>query len=196
MAELLYNKNEKQLLRTIVVVSVAVPVLVFAMLFSPLKIALPLDLVKNLPFVNALLNSATAVLLVLALLAVRKKNFVKHRQLMLGAMGLGALFLVSYVLYHASVPSTVYGDVNGDKVRDAAEQAALGYSLYAYSFVLLTHILLAAIVLPFVLMAALFGLQDKRALHQKVVKWAFPMWLYVSISGVVVYMMIKSYYIF
>ena len=196
MAELLYSRNEKQILRTIIVVSVVVPLLVFAMLFSPFKLSLPLDLVRHLPLFNAVINSLTALLLILALVAVRKKNYSLHRQLMLSAMALGALFLVAYVMYHASVPSTKFGDVNGDKIRDAAEQAALGYSLYSYTFILLTHIVLAAIVLPFVLMAALFGLQDKQSLHRKVVKWAFPMWLYVSLTGVIVYLMIRPYYLF
>lgn len=196
MAELLYPKNEKAILRTIIAVSVAVPLLVGILLFSPFKLSLPVQLVMYLPAVNALINSITAVLLVLALFAIRKKNIVQHRQLMLAAMALGAFFLVFYVIYHASVPSAVYGDINGDGIRDVAEKASLGTGLYAYMVLLLTHIVFAAVVLPFVLMAAFFGLQDKGALHRKVVKWAYPMWLFVSISGVVVYFMIKPYYHF
>lgn len=196
MAELLYPKNEKAILRTIIAVSVVVPVLVGVLIFSPIKLSLPVELVRNLPLLNAVINSITAVLLIMALVAVRKKNILRHRQLMLGAMGLGALFLVSYVIYHASVPSALYGDINGDGVRDATESAAIGKGLYAYLALLLTHIVFAAVVLPFVLMAAFFGLQDKLALHRKVVKWAYPMWLFVSISGVLVYIMIKPYYHF
>jgi putative membrane protein len=196
MSELLYQRNEKGMLRAIIAVSVAVPLLVVVLLFTPMKLALPMELVARLPFVNAIINSLTALLLVLALLAVRRKNVNLHRQLMLGAMGLGALFLVSYVLYHASVPSVKYGDINGDGLRDAAELAAVGGGLYIYMGVLLTHILFAAIVLPFVLMAAFFALQDKIALHRKVVKFAYPLWLYVSISGVLVYWMIHPYYQF
>ncbi|EMR03026.1 DUF420 domain-containing protein [Cesiribacter andamanensis] len=196
MADLLYPRNEKYILRTIIAVSVVVPLLVAALLFTPMKLGLPLELVTRLPFVNALINSATSVLLILALLAVRKKKNRLHSQLMLSAMGLGTVFLVSYVLYHASVPSVVYGDANGDGLRDAAELAAVGGGLYAYLAILLTHIVLAAIVLPFVLMAAFFALQDKVILHRKVVKVAYPLWLYVSISGVVVYLMISPYYPF
>ncbi|AHM63644.1 hypothetical protein D770_27005 [Flammeovirgaceae bacterium 311] len=196
MAELIYPRNEKNLLRGIIAVSVAVPLVVAFLLFSPFKVNLPVELVQHFPTVIATLNSFTAVLLVAALVAVRKRNIKLHRQLMLGAMALGALFLVFYVLYHASVPSTKFGDVNGDYVRDAAEQAAVGYSLYVYTFVLLTHIVFAAVVLPFVLMAAYFALKDNIRLHQKVVKWAYPMWLFVSISGVMVYFMIRPYYQF
>ena len=196
MAELAYSRNEKNLLRSIIAVSVLVPLLVAVLLFSPLKVNLPLDWVINLPFVNAIINSLTAILLVLALFAVRQKNIVRHRQLMLSAMVLGTLFLVSYVLYHASVPSAVFGDLNGDGVRDAVEKAVAGNTLYAYLVLLLTHIVFAAVVLPFVLMAAFFALKDKIALHRKVVKWAYPMWLFVSISGVLVFLMIRPYYHF
>lgn len=196
MAQLLYTGNEKGVLRAIIAVSVLVPALVGVLLFSPVKLSLPLELVRYLPYMNAVLNSLTALLLVLALLAVRQKNISLHRQLMLSAMGMGTVFLVSYVLYHASVPSAVFGDLNGDGLRDAVEKATAGNSLYAYLILLLTHIVFAAVVLPFVLMAALFALQNKIALHQKIVKWAYPMWLYVSISGVVVFLMIQPYYHF
>lgn len=196
MAELAYKKHEKLLLRIIVAVSIIVPLLVSVLLFSPLKIELPLGFVKHLPTVNAVLNSTTAVLLILALLAIKKNNVARHKQLMLTAMGLGTLFLVFYVVYHASVPSAVYGDVNGDGLRDAAEKAAIGNGLYLYLVLLLLHIVFAAVVLPFVLMAAFYGIQDKLARHRKVVKWAYPMWLFVSISGVLVYMMISPYYRF
>ncbi len=196
MAELVYKKNEKLLLRTIIVVSVAVPLLVAILLFSPIKVDLPLELVRHIPLTNAVINSITSLLLILALVAIRKKYITRHRQLMLSAMVLGTLFLVFYVIYHASVPSAVYGDVSGDGIRDAAENAALGSGLYVYLVLLLLHIVFAAIVLPFVLMAAFFGLQDKLNQHRKVVKWAYPMWLFVSISGVLVYLMISPYYQF
>lgn len=196
MSQLLYSRNEKQILRTIIAVSIVVPLLVGILLFSPLKLDLPVNLVMHLPMLNAIINSVTALVLVLALLAIRKKNVAQHKQLMLTAMVLGTLFLVFYVVYHASVPSAVFGDINGDGVRDAAEKEIAGDSLWAYLVLLLTHIVFAAIVLPFVLMAAFFALQDKAALHRKVVKWAYPMWLFVSISGVVVYLMIKPFYNF
>ena len=196
MAELIYPKNEKNLLRGIIAVSIAVPLVVALLLFSPFKVNLPLELVRHFPTAIAAINSITAVLLVAALYAVRKRNINLHRQLMLSGMALGTLFLVLYVVYHASVPSAVFGDANADGVRDAAEMAAVGNGLYVYLFVLLTHIVIAAVVLPFVLMAAFFALKDKVQLHRKVVKWAYPMWLFVSISGVVVYFMIRPYYNF
>lgn len=194
MAELIYKKNEKLLLRIIIAVSVVVPLLVGILLFSSVKVDLPLSVVRYLPTVNAVLNSITALLLILALLAIKKKDVARHRQLMLGAMALGTLFLVFYVMYHASVPSAVYGDTNGDGLRSAAEKAAIGYGLYFYLGLLLLHIVFAAVILPFVLLAAFFGLQDKLIQHRKVVRWAYPMWLFVSISGVLVYLMISPYY--
>ncbi|MBW3545511.1 MAG: DUF420 domain-containing protein [Bacteroidetes bacterium] len=194
MTELVYNKNEKLLLRIIIAVSIIVPLLVSVLLFSPVKIDLPVSFVRHLPTVNAVLNSTTAVLLILALRAIRKNNIIRHKQLMLSAMVLGMLFLVFYVVYHSSMPSAVYGDINGDGLRDATEKAAIGNGLYFYLVLLLSHIVFAAVVLPFVLMAAFYGIQDKLSKHRKVVKWAYPMWLFVSISGVLVYLMISPYY--
>jgi putative membrane protein len=196
MADLLYPKNEKLILRTILIVSIAVPVLVAVLLFSPYKINASMQWVKHLPAFHAFVNSITAVLLVLGLYFVRKGQIARHRGVMLAAMGFGALFLLSYVVYHGSVPNTLFGDINGDGVRDAAETAAAGNSLNVYFAVLISHIIFAAIVLPFVLMAAYFALTDKIKQHRKVVRWAFPLWLYVSITGVVVYFMIKPFYQF
>ena len=102
--------------------------------------------------------------------------------MMVSAFVLGALFLVSYVLYHGSAPSTSFG---GE-----------GWIRSLYYFVLLTHIILAAVVVPLVLVALYFALSDRIVQHKKLVKYAYPIWLYVSITGVLVYLMIRPYYAF
>ena len=196
MSGLTLPKNDKKILRTITVISVIVPVLVAVLLFLPYKISLSKDIVMALPGLNATINSLTSLLLIGALVFVKMGKLELHKKAMLSAVGLGAVFLLSYVLYHSSAPSTKYGDVNGDMVVDIAEKAAIASTSGFYYFILLTHIVLAAVVLPFVLLAVYSALSGKLVNHKKIVRWAYPIWLYVSLTGVVVYFMISPYYQF
>lgn len=180
----------------ILAISIIVPVLVAFLLFMPYKIALPVGVVSVLPGLNAVLNSITSVLLIAALVAIKKKNVAVHKRLMLTAFGLGAIFLISYVMYHAAAESTVFGDLNGNGVLDPQEKKEIGSIRGIYLFFLLTHILLAIVVLPFVLYALFNALTERFDKHKKVVKFAFPIWLYVSLTGVIVYLMISPYYNF
>lgn len=193
MTQLSLQKN-KQILRGIIVVSIAVPALVTLLLFLPFKFDLPKGLVMSLPHLNAIINSLTSVLLILALVFVKQGKIALHKNTMFAALALGALFLVSYVTYHASAPSTMYGDLNGDMLVDATEKALVSSSAPVYYVVLLSHIVLAAIVLPFVLLAVYAALSEKIGRHKKIVRWAYPIWLYVSVTGVLVYFMISPYY--
>jgi putative membrane protein len=106
------------------------------------------------------------------------------------------LFLVSYILFHYLKPETLYGDINGDgKVTDA-EKAATGSIRYVYYVILTSHIILAASVLPLILLSFYRGLKMQVEKHKKLVRWTFPIWLYVTITGVIVYLMISPYYHF
>jgi putative membrane protein len=125
---------------------------------------------------------------------IKQKNIAYHRMSMMTAFILGGIFLVSYVIYHSTSESTVFGDLNGNGVLEATESAAVGSARTIYLIVLISHIVLAAIVLPFVLMAMYYALTDKIKQHKKIVKLAFPIWLYVSVTGVIVYLMISPYY--
>lgn len=112
------------------------------------------------------------------------------------AFTLGSLFLVSYVIYHSTADSTIYGDLNGNGVLDDTEKTKeLMWWRGLYVGILLPHIILAAVVVPFVLFAFYYALNDKIEKHKKIVKWTFPIWLFVSITGVVVYLMISPYYL-
>ncbi len=115
---------------------------------------------------------------------------------MITAFILGALFLVSYVIYHASAPSTVYGDLNADSEVSREELSQLTIPREFYLFVLLSHILLAIVVVPFVLLAMNYAIQRNFNKHVKIVKFAYPIWLYVSVTGVLVYLMISPFYNF
>ncbi len=188
------TKTENRHLLIIGVLSVVVPLLVAILIFMPAKLDLGSDWVLFLPHLNATLNSATTVALLLGLYFIKKKQIKYHRTAMFVAFALGAIFLISYVIYHASAPSTIFGDTNRDGILDEAERAVLGTSRSVYLVVLLSHIILATIVVPFVLLAIYYAVNDKIQSHRKIVKWTFPIWLYVSITGVVVYFMISAYY--
>ena len=106
------------------------------------------------------------------------------------------LFLLSYVLFHSFGVETRYGDLNHDGILDAAEKLQAGNIRYVYYVILIMHILLAAIVLPLVLISFFRGLSNQIPQHKKIVRWSYPIWLFVTISGVVVYLMISPYYRF
>lgn len=114
---------------------------------------------------------------------------------MLTGLLLGSLFLILYVLYHSNSVSVIYGDVNHDGVLDAQERLNVGAFRSVYIFTLLSHIALSIIVVPFVLMSFYFALTEQFDKHKKIVKYTFPIWLYVSVTGVIVYLMISPYYL-
>ena len=162
------------------IIAIAIPVVV-AILLNPRipKVELG-EWTLNLPFLNATINSFTALCLILGLYFIKNKDIAKHRLMMLMSFCLGSIFLVSYVLYHLSNESTAFG---GE-----------GIIRPVYYFLLISHITLSILVVWFVLRALNFALTGQIEQHKKTVKWAYPIWLYVSITGVIVYMMISPYY--
>ncbi len=186
--------KENRYLTIIGVLSVVVPLLVAVLIFSPTKFVLESDWIYFLPHLNAVLNSATAIALIAGLIFIKNKKVKYHKTSMSVAFALGCIFLVSYVIYHASAGSVVFGDVNKDGVLSASEAATIGSMRSVYLTILISHIVLAAIVVPFVLLAMYFALTEKFASHRKVVKFGYPIWLYVSVTGVIVYLMISPYY--
>lgn len=180
--------------RVIILISVVIPIAVAVLIFMPYQLDVFGSWVKNLPLMNAVINSFTAIFLVVAVVMVKKKNIDLHRKFMSAAFVLGALFLVSYIIYHASVPSTVYGDIDGDGVLSNLERAEIGSSRIIYLFVLLSHILLSIVVVPFVLMAFYYALSGNIEKHKRIVKFTFPIWLYVSVTGVITFILISPYY--
>ncbi|MBE3594052.1 MAG: DUF420 domain-containing protein [Candidatus Carbobacillus altaicus] len=164
--------------RTVTFLS-ALVYLVLVLLFSLPKVQLPLD-TSAFPAWIATFNGIAAVFLILAYVAIRARRITLHRNLIFSALGASGLFLLTYVLYHMSTPSTPYG---GE-----------GWLKIVYYVLLISHILLAALIVPLVLLALFRGLNREDALHRKIVRFAFPLWLYVSISGVLVYWMMRPYY--
>ncbi len=189
------NKNEKKYISLIIFLSVLVPLLVVILLYLPADLRPKNFDASIFPHINAVLNTLTAGCLLLGLFFIKNKNIKMHRAVMMTAFVLSSFFLIFYVIYHFSPNASVkFGDVNHDKIVDEAEKLAVGTVRYVYWFILLTHILLAAIVVPLVLFAFYFALSNQIVKHKKMVKWTYPIWLYVAVTGVVVYLMISPYY--
>ena len=143
---------------------------------------------------NAVINSFVAILLVLALIAVKSKKYVLHKRIMLTAIILSVLFLISYVCHHLLSGETKFGDLNHDGIVSLDEKTLAGSLRYIYYFILLTHIPLAGIILPFILFTAYRALSGDYEKHKKLARITWPIWFYVAISGVAVYLMISPYY--
>lgn len=138
--------------------------------------------VTLLPTLNAMINGTCTILLLLSLWAVKNKKIALHKKINLTAFVLSSLFLVSYIMYHWMALETTFPKDNALRP--------------VYLFILLTHIVLAAVVLPLILISFYFGLKNEVIKHRKIVRFSYPIWLYVTITGVVVYLMIKPYYPF
>ncbi len=143
---------------------------------------------------NAMLNSGVAILLILALIAVKWGKYLLHRNLMLFAMFLSILFLVSYICHHLFAGETRFGDIDHNGLISEEEKSAAGSARIIYYILLGTHIPLAGIILPFILFTAYRGLTADFAKHKKLARITWPIWFYVAVSGVVVYLMISPYY--
>ncbi len=168
-------RQEKNSLLVINILSVVVPIAVAVMLSFPNKLSLG-DWTKNLSHAIGAINSVTTILLIAGLILIKQKKVVYHRIVMTTAFALGGLFLVCYILYHISNPAN----------RFSGE----GFIRPIYFFILISHIGLSLVVLPLVLRAMYFAVTQQFARHKAVVKYAYPIWLYVSASGVAVYLML------
>lgn len=144
---------------------------------------------------SASVNSVVSILLIVGLYFVKQKNFEAHKKTMLLAMGLSVLFLVFYIAHHLFAGQTRFGDINHDGELNTIELEAVGNLRIVYYFIISTHIMLAGIVMPFVLMSAYRALTGEWPRHKKLVRYTFPIWLYVAVTGVVVYWMISPYYV-
>jgi putative membrane protein len=157
------------------------------------KVNLPFD-VHIFALANAVINSLVAVLLLAGLAAVKRKNYTLHKKIMLFAMALSVLFLLSYICHHLFAGETIYGETDGVKGLSDAEKLAAGSMRTVYLAILITHIPLAGLALPFILFAAYRALTGDYEKHKKMVRIIYPVWMYVAVTGVIVYLMINPYY--
>lgn len=157
----------------------SVIVLLLVVFMRKIKLDFGIDF-SFLPPVHSSLNALAAVLLVLALRSIKRKDVVAHKRYIIGALICSILFLTSYVLYHITTPDTKF-------CRE-------GWIRYVYFFILITHVILAGVILPFILLTfnrGFFGFVEK---HKRLARWVYPLWLYVAVSGPIVYLMLRPCY--
>jgi putative membrane protein len=176
------------------IISVVIPLVVAFLLFAPNKTEVGISWSSFLPHLNGIINTATSIVLISGYIFIKKGSKEWHKTAMITAFTLGCIFLVSYVIYHSTASSTVFGDIDHDGILSDQETESLGSSRNIYLIILLTHIILATVVVPFVLFALFYALTGRFDRHKKIVKFTFPIWLFVSVSGVIVYLMISQYY--
>lgn len=191
----LRKQNDKTVFKIVLGVSalICVVVVVLNQKLIPVPDTFPAFIYK-LPLLNAFLNGSCSVLLIASLWAIKKRNIELHKKLNLTAFLLSSLFLISYVTAHYFIPDTKFGDVDHNGILDEMELAAVSGIRPVYLIILLSHILLAVIVLPMILLSFYFALKDDRVKHKKITRFSYPIWLYVTLTGVVVYALISPYY--
>lgn len=174
--------QEKKYKKIITILSVAIPLAVAALFGVNLrKLGFDVEPLTFLPPIYASINGLTAVVLIAAVVAIKKGNRKLHERLNTFAILCSVLFLVMYVAYHMTSDSTKFG---GE-----------GMIKYVYYFILISHILLSIVVIPFVLITFMRAKLEKFPEHKKIAKITFPLWLYVAVTGVIVYLMISPYYV-
>ncbi|MFT4017201.1 MAG: DUF420 domain-containing protein [Agriterribacter sp.] len=187
------KKNDKSATLFIWVVSFVV----FAAVVVLSRVKVNADLgfdVHNFALFNAVVNSIVSVLLVAGLIVARQKKYVLHRNIMVAALVCSVLFLLSYICHHLFAGETRFGDTNHDGIVSDEEKSAAGGLRTVYYIILGTHIPLAGIILPFILFTAYRGLTAEFPRHKKIARITWPIWFYVSVTGVLVYLMISPYY--
>lgn len=187
------SKNDKKAYWLIGIFSVIVFLAVSVLTKIKLNIDLGFDVHIFAAF-NAFVNATIAVLLVAALVAVKNAKYQLHKQLMMAALILSILFLVSYIAHHLLAGEAKFGDADHDGIVTDAEKAIVGGMRTIYFVILITHIILAGIILPFILFTAYRALTAEFPLHKKLAKITWPLWFYVAVTGPLVYWMIKPFY--
>lgn len=189
----LLKKNEKRARLLIGIVSAVIFVAVVLLGRVKVQANLGFD-VHVFALINAIINSLVSLLLIAGLIAVKQRSYLLHKKIMLTAILLSVLFFISYICHHLFAGETRFGDINHDGLVTASEKLAAGPLRTIYYVVLGTHIPLAGIILPFILFTAYRGLTGEYSRHKKIARITWPVWLYVSISGVLVYLLIHPYY--
>lgn len=179
MPTIVWKKNDRKAKIVIYTFSLIIFIVVAALGKISLQVDLGFD-VHIFAKINAIINSAVALLLIAALIAIKQKNMLLHKRLMVTAIVLSILFLISYVIHHLLAGDTKFG---GE-----------GLIRYLYFFILITHIVLASLILPFILFTAYRALIGEYPQHKKLAKITWPLWLYVAITGPILYILISPYF--
>jgi putative membrane protein len=175
-----HQVKQRNYTAVIVALTIAINAIVAILYFMPKYEGMGGVNLTFLPFLNAICNSFTFIFLIAALVSIKQKNIQRHRRYIFAAFTTTAIFLISYVTYHAFAPNTHYG--------------GQGILRPIYYFILITHIVLSAAIVPLALITVTRGLNMQVEKHRKIARWTMPLWLYVSFTGVLVYLMISPYY--
>lgn len=174
------KEADKVAVPVIIALSVAVPVIVLVLMLLPERYNILGADTITFPLFHGILNFLTAILLIIGFFFMKAEKYIQHRNTMIAAFGLSVIFLLSYVLSKISNEPVPYG---GE-----------GILKYIYFFILITHIVLSAIIVPLVLFTMYRGLSGQYDKHAKIARWTFPIWLYVAITGVLVFLFMTPYY--
>jgi putative membrane protein len=172
--------KDKVMVPVIIGLSIIVPIVVVILMNLDTRIDLLGFKMGTFPFFHAIINASTAILLAVGYSLIKRKNKLMHKRVMMTAFALSVVFLVSYVISKISHDPVPYG---GE-----------GFLKYLYFFILITHIFLSGIIIPLVLFTMYRGLTGEYQKHKKIARWTFPIWMYVSITGVLVYIFMMPYY--
>ena len=179
----------------IVILSVAIPIVVVILFNVQLKdLGYNVEPLHFLPPIYAGINGLTAIILVSAVIAIKNGRRKLHENLMKLAIICSVVFLAMYVAYHMTSSPTTFGDINHNGILDDVEKTKIGTLRLVYLIVLLSHIALSVIIIPLVLITYVRALSQQFYRHKKIARIAFPIWLYVAVTGVIVYLMISPYY--
>lgn len=179
----LQQAPSKSTAKTLNIVATVVSVVVVGLVFMMQRISIDLPeglTLNSLPLVNAIINTSVAISLILAIAFIKQRNFTAHRTMMMIALALSTLFLLVYVAYHITHESVKYG---GD------------YGMIYYPL-LISHVILAAVTFPFILFTFIRAFTNQFGKHVKMARWVYPLWLYVAVTGPIVYIMLRPYYPF
>jgi putative membrane protein len=193
MLQPVLQKNDSKAKKLIWLVSIIVFVAVAVLSRVKLSLDLPFNVHLFATF-NAIVNSLVAILLIAGLVTAKNRNLETHKKFMLTAIVLSVLFLVSYICHHLLAGETKFGDYNHDGVLSIDEKMQAGTQRIFYYVLLALHIPLAAIILPFILFTAYRALIGEYEKHKRLVRITWPIWFFVAVSGVMVYLMIQPYY--
>lgn len=186
--------NKNVALLTIVVISIVVPSLIGVFMFSSFKISADYPWLKDIPAFNAIINTLTAIFLVMGKRLARQGEVLWHKFFMSFALILGIIFVLAYSLYHSTSVSAIFGDTNLNGILEHGEEVRIGNLRFFYLAVLLSHIGMSFVVIPFVLFAYYYAIAGNIEKHKSTVKYTWPIWLYVSVTGVMVYLLASPYY--
>lgn len=193
MLKPIIRKNDT-LARTVIF---SVSILIFILVSFLGKYQLPIEVGFNVhifALLNAIINSLVSIVLVAALVAVKRKNYLLHKRLMFSAIVLSVFFFLTYIAHHLLAGEARFGDVDKNGIVSADEKALVGNIRYFYYLILFTHIVLAGIILPFILFTAYRALTGEWVKHKRLARYTWPVWFYVAITGPIIYLMIRPYY--